>query len=170
MCEFCTQHGEGKKWYLQAKNYSEDMLSDLRRRKMIKSFFVSPETLEKGAEGLLKLDQAPGFVQRVLRWRLSNKMKKLHFGQVVPMEEVERILDFTTSVVRLPCVCRKAITKSEHRYCYGVSMGAAGGQMLAFLREVDPGYLLGTDGAGLEMLTREEAKHSRPAADRCQVF
>ena len=23
MCEFCTEHGEGKKWYLQMKNYAE---------------------------------------------------------------------------------------------------------------------------------------------------
>jgi Fe-S-cluster-containing hydrogenase component 2 len=31
MCEFCLKHGEGKKWYLQAKNYSDDLLSDIRR-------------------------------------------------------------------------------------------------------------------------------------------
>ena len=28
MCEFCIKHGEGKKWYLQAKNYAEDLLSE----------------------------------------------------------------------------------------------------------------------------------------------
>lgn len=26
MCEFCTKHGEGKKWYLQMKRYSEDVV------------------------------------------------------------------------------------------------------------------------------------------------
>ncbi len=26
MCQFCTEHGEGKKWYLQMKNDSEDLL------------------------------------------------------------------------------------------------------------------------------------------------
>ena len=31
MCEFCLKHGEGKKWYLQAKNYSDDLPADLRR-------------------------------------------------------------------------------------------------------------------------------------------
>ncbi len=35
MCEFCVKHGEGEKWYLRAQNYSEDSLSDLRRRKYI---------------------------------------------------------------------------------------------------------------------------------------
>jgi hypothetical protein len=38
MCEFCHQHGEGKKWYLQAKNYSDDLLADINRRKIISDF------------------------------------------------------------------------------------------------------------------------------------
>lgn len=28
MCEFCTQHGEGKKWYLQMKNYSQELFGE----------------------------------------------------------------------------------------------------------------------------------------------
>jgi len=27
MCEFCTKHGEGKKWYLQMKNYSLELVN-----------------------------------------------------------------------------------------------------------------------------------------------
>lgn len=27
MCEFCTQHGEGQKWYLTMRNYSRESLS-----------------------------------------------------------------------------------------------------------------------------------------------
>jgi NAD-dependent dihydropyrimidine dehydrogenase PreA subunit len=157
MCEFCTKHGEGKKWYLEAKNYSDDLMSDLGRRRMITEFFGRPEVLEKSVSQLERIDQAPAFVQRVLRWRVTNKMKKEHFGQVVPIEEVARILNFVTSVVRLPCICRHATFKTEHRYCYGVSMGHQGGQMLELIREIDPGYLLGPQGNGLEVLTREEA-------------
>jgi len=26
MCEFCVDHGEGKKWYLEMKNYAEELL------------------------------------------------------------------------------------------------------------------------------------------------
>jgi hypothetical protein len=40
MCEFCVKHGEGKKWYLNVKNYSNDLLSDTRRRDYtIKHFY-----------------------------------------------------------------------------------------------------------------------------------
>ena len=43
MCEFCHKHGEGKKWYLRAENYSTDLLSDLKRRKFIADFFSLTE-------------------------------------------------------------------------------------------------------------------------------
>ena len=45
MCDFCHQHGEGKKWYLDARNYSEDLLSDLKRRRFIEHFFDEGATL-----------------------------------------------------------------------------------------------------------------------------
>ena len=32
MCEFCTEHGEGKKWYLQMKNYSKELEHEEPRR------------------------------------------------------------------------------------------------------------------------------------------
>ena len=52
MCEFCHKHGEGEKWYLQAKNYSEDLLSDLKRRKFIHDFFLHPEHLTEARDNL----------------------------------------------------------------------------------------------------------------------
>jgi hypothetical protein len=27
MCEFCTEHSEGRKWYLEMKNYSAELLN-----------------------------------------------------------------------------------------------------------------------------------------------
>lgn len=158
MCEFCHKHGEGKKWYLQAKNYSEDLLSDLRRRKFIRKFFESPDKLDSGLRKIGQLDNAPGFVKRVLTKRISNKMKKDHFGQVVPIEDVERIFDFVTSVVRLACICRHVTLGSEQRYCYGVSMAPPnGGKLIQIIREIDANYLTGPETAGLESLSKEEA-------------
>ncbi len=34
MCEFCHQHGEGKKWYLNAANYAEELYNDAARASM----------------------------------------------------------------------------------------------------------------------------------------
>lgn len=38
MCEFCTQHGEGEKWYLTMENYSKDLLDQNQRRKYAVDF------------------------------------------------------------------------------------------------------------------------------------
>jgi ferredoxin len=157
MCQFCHQHGEGQKWYLQTKNYAEDLLSDLRRRKMITDFFSHPDHLGKAEEQLEQLDRLPGFVRRVIRWRSVNEMKKTHYGQVVPIEDIERIFAFSTSIVRLPCICRYNTVGPEQRYCYGASLAPNLGQMGELVRSIDPNYLMGPKANGLETLSKEEA-------------
>lgn len=157
MCEFCHKHGEGKKWYLQAKNYSEDLLSDLRRRQFIADFLAHPEALVEEVGKLERLRQAPSFVRAVLVPRISGRQKKVHFGQVLPIEDVDRIFSFVNHVVRMACICRQGNLGTEQRYCYGVSMAPQEGKFLEIIREIDAGYLTGPDTAGLETLTKEEA-------------
>ncbi len=157
MCEFCHRHGEGKKWYLQAKNYSEDLLSDIKRRKYIADFMSQPERAAHGVGQLGRINRLPVFVQTVLTPYLSNRQKRVHFGQVVPIEECEQIFDFVTSVVRVACLCRHNTVGTEQRYCYGVSMAPRGGKLAQIIREIDVNYLTGPDTAGLEILSKEEA-------------
>lgn len=157
MCDFCHQHGEGKKWYLDARNYSEDLLSDLRRRKYIQRFFKSPEHIEKGMSQLAKLDRFPSILTRGIRRKVTANMKVWHFGQVVPIEDVEKIMDVTTSVARLACICRHVAFKSEQRYCYGISLAPEGGELIKILRAIDPAYLIGPQTAGLEFMPKERA-------------
>jgi NAD-dependent dihydropyrimidine dehydrogenase PreA subunit len=66
MCEFCLKHGEGKKWYLQARNYSDEMLSDIRRRRMIEEFFSNPDRLTRGIEHLNRLEKTPKFMRSII--------------------------------------------------------------------------------------------------------
>ncbi len=157
MCQFCLKHGEGKQWYLQAKNYSEDLLSDVRRRRFIEEFFSDSKALAASAEQLNRLDGAPGFVRRMVSRLTSRKMKKVHFGQVVPVEEVQRIFEFVNSIVRVSCICRRATLGQEKRYCYAVSLGPNGGKLAEILRDVDESYLGGPDVEHLECLSKEQA-------------
>jgi len=60
MCEFCLKHGEGKKWYLQVSNYSDDLLRDVRRRRFIETFWP-------GGQPLIRLDCPACFHQLNLR-------------------------------------------------------------------------------------------------------
>jgi Pyruvate/2-oxoacid:ferredoxin oxidoreductase delta subunit len=157
MCDFCHQHGEGKKWYLAARNYSEDLLSDLKRQQFIERFFASPDHIGKGDRALRKLDKLPSFLTRGIRRSITEKQKVNHFGQVVPIEDIEKILGFTTSVVRLACICRHVAFGPEHRYCYGISLGPGGGELMNIVRGIDPAYLIGPQTGGLEFLPKEEA-------------
>ncbi len=161
MCEFCTKHGEGKKWYLQAANYSDHLLSDLKRRQFIIDFLGHPERLSNNVNKLKDLDRAPSFVKRLARSAVTRRQKRNHFGQVLPLEDVELIFDFVGSIVRLPCICRHSLRGSEHRCCYAVtSLPAAQSNFASLMKEVSADYLNGPDSAGLEELSKEEALRS----------
>lgn len=157
MCEFCVKHGQGKKWYLQAKNYAEDLLSDLGRRNFIIDFFDNPKHLQGDSAQMQRLSRAPAFVRRAISGLVTRRMKKQHFGQVLPMEDVEEILGFVNSIVRLPCICRHVTLGREVGYCYGVSMGPGGGEMGDLLRGLDDSFLFGPDTSEFEELDAQEA-------------
>ncbi len=158
MCEFCHKHGEGKKWYLQAQNYSEDLLGDLRRRRFIQGFIDDPEYFRQALRKIEGLRRLPSYVRAVITPIAVNRQKRVHYGQVVPIEEIERIFDFVNSVTRLPCMCRQALLGSEQRYCYALSMVPhEQSRLIEVVRAVDASYLTGPDTGGLEALSKEEA-------------
>jgi ferredoxin len=157
MCEFCHKHGEGKKWYLQAKNYSEDLLSDLKRRSFLSGFNSNPEDISKAFEKLTKAPLKNGLIRNLITSYSVGKMKKMHYGQVLPIEDVETIMGFVNSVVRIECICRKSFLGTEQRYCYGVSMGPNGGEMFKLMQGISTDYQSGPYASGLEVLTKEEA-------------
>jgi len=126
MCEFCTKHGEGKKWYLQMKNYADELLHEelsSTQRNITKvttrlgwanrfwETFVMP-----AISGL------PSQVRPFAAETLEDEMKE-HFGQVLPIEDVERVIDMVDSITRMPCGCRFITTgKADKRYCFGLGM------------------------------------------------
>jgi ferredoxin len=156
MCEFCTKHGEGKKWYLQAKNYGEDLANDLRRRRFVDHFFNEAMRDGRGSprQGLERLHRTPGILRKMVNGLVSRQMKRDHFGQVVPVEDVEKILDICSGIVRIPCVCRRMTQGKDAAYCMGVSINPH-----RFFADgiISRDYWNGPDGSGLERLTREQA-------------
>ena len=60
MCKYCHEHGEGKKWYLQSKNYAQDLESDLKRRGLF-NIKILAKDLQKWAE----LKKAPFLVKAI---------------------------------------------------------------------------------------------------------
>ncbi len=157
MCEYCLEHGEGQKWYLQAKNYSEDLLSDVRRRKYIEEFLSDTDGLARSMTSLQRLEAAPRFIRGLMGRLVTRRMKRVHFGQVVPIEELETIFGFLGSIVRVACLCRQVTLQAEKRYCYGVSLAPNGGVLAEILRGLDGSFLRGPESSGLEILQKDEA-------------
>jgi Pyruvate/2-oxoacid:ferredoxin oxidoreductase delta subunit len=114
-----VRHGDGKRWYLNAANYSDELLFTASRVKFIRDFI--PSVTGAGKRWLKVIDRglarAPRLT-RVVGRATSARMKKDHFGQVVPIEEVERILAMVGQVARVPCVCRQALLGREEATCY----------------------------------------------------
>ena len=156
MCEFCTKHGEGKKWYLQMKNYSRELVNAQltpaqqaatgtpTRARWLARFmtgFVNAGD-GAGAEALIPASE-PKTESEIVEMR-----KVVHFGQVLPMSDVEAVLDQVTSITRVPCGCRYISTgKTDKRYCFGLGY--------------DPAGIMGKypdSSSGLEVLSRKEAK------------
>jgi ferredoxin len=155
MCEFCIKHGEGKKWYLKAENYSTDMLSDLRRRRFVEDFFFWIDRAYRYKFPILKVlpYKAPvvgGLVKRIVRKYFQNN----HWGQVVPIEDVERILSITNSITRVPCICRAATTGREVRVCFLICLNPG---KLGMADVVDRSYFDGPDVSRFENVSREWA-------------
>lgn len=158
MCQFCHQHGEGKRWYLKADNYAEELLDNLERRKFINDFVrhVGSTGLSRLEEDFTSAMRAPAWLRQLIFRYHERRYRRDHFGQVVPIEEIGRILDLSSSVVRLPCLCRKSsMGSTDARYCFGLGMDPEK------LLDVKESYLrtfkAGPDVRLFERITRQEA-------------
>jgi Pyruvate/2-oxoacid:ferredoxin oxidoreductase delta subunit len=153
MCQFCVEHGDGEKWYLQAANYAHDLTTDLeRRRYMIEFVRDFDRNRAKSLVGLEALNAAPASVRAYGRQQVTRRMAPNHFGQPVPIEDCERILDITTSVVRLPCVCRRSAGRGDRAYCLAITTRPVDD----VLEEAFSSYEDGPDVSAFERLDKEE--------------
>ncbi len=107
MCQFCVEHGEGKRWYLQAEHYAADLESDLERRRYVVHFIDGFEEMRARAITAGEvIGTLPRPVARLAKDSISRKMRRDHFGQPLPIEDVEQVLDLATSITVIPCICR----------------------------------------------------------------
>ena len=122
MCEFCVRHGDGEKWYLQASTYACDLEHDLERRGYIVDFVRDFDRNRARAVAGLELVQGlPGPIRRFVRRRVRAGFLENHFGQPIPIEDCERVFGHTTSITRIPCVCRRFAGTRDDAYCMVVT-------------------------------------------------
>jgi ferredoxin len=152
MCEFCVKHGDGKKWYMAMENYAKDLRHQDNRIGYM-GYFANTfeERMPRRLNQLEKLSRTP--LRNVVRPFLIRSQKRNHFGQIVPLEDIEKILLRLDGICRLSCPCRRLTTGQKHaRYCYALT---ADPQLAA---EID-------DSFNLEVMTSKEAIESVRALD-----
>lgn len=141
MCEFCMQHGEGKQWYLQMKNYSNELLRTPITSEQKKA--IGFDTRAEWVENFVKWFTVPAYQGNFPQKTASEEelstniipsiqlsdaeilmdSKIEHFGQVVPIEDVEKIFTMANSITRMPCGCRLQSTGlTNQRYCFGLGV------------------------------------------------
>jgi ferredoxin len=156
MCNFCLQHGDGKRWYLNAKNYAADLSSDLRRRGYMVGFVRGFEQNRLAIRaGLAGLRWVPEPIREPIAGAVSARLQEDHFGQPVPLEQCARIFSMATHITRLPCVCRGAMQEGSNAEscCIAMTVNPDGGVLEECFRD----YAGGPESEGFQKLTREEA-------------
>jgi ferredoxin len=166
MCEFCLEHGEGKKWYFQMKNYasvllyeplspSEQAIVGAQTRfewndRFLREFVLPAIPAISGGQPPAKYE-TPSLaldMDELNREEFAAQRRFEHFGQVLPIEDVEKVIDMVDSITRMPCGCRFLTTgKTDKRYCFGLGVDVRG--MLGKYPEA---------ASSLEVLDKEEAK------------
>lgn len=153
MCEFCVQHGDGKKWYLQAENYAVDITHDSALREFVVDFVTGFDRRMRRNVPLLEIVKvAPRPLRTAFTALTRPRQIADHFGQPVPIEECERIFDIATSITQLPCVCRHFAGTPEQGYCLGVTVTPQDDLFAEAFRD----YAVGPDTAAFQRLTREQ--------------
>ncbi len=154
MCEYCVQHGAGKRWFLNVRNLSKELATSDFVRDFAESYFA--RNVPSGPDGFSSM------MSRIARpvlpdekERVLDRYKKYLHHQVVTTREVLEILKLCSaeteederSVVRFPCICRhSALGKEKMLHCFGVAFTSL------YTRQF-PDYL----GGKHEYLTPDEA-------------
>lgn len=150
MCDYCTKHGAGERWYHNARNTSKDLATSDFVREFCESYFsrdIPPGPPEFTPPPPEDIDDE--------RRRVDNRYSKYLHHQVITTDETIELLKLASfqtdehekSVVKIPCICRYVATGSDSDlHCYGISF-------TEFYTRKHPDYL----GGGHEYVSAEEA-------------
>jgi len=122
MCDWCQQHGDGKKWYLNIKNFSKEFLKDKAVVEATNAFYQKTESALGMTPPLnvemLNLKNDEQFSQSVEGFKQGLSILSPHKGQVVPMEDVRKIIKLAGPIAKMACVCRRMLRASfEEKTC-----------------------------------------------------
>lgn len=152
MCNWCQQHGDGKKWYLNVKNFSKNFLNDEAVIEAVNAYFKNMESfagmLALKTVELFNLKNDDDFSHATELTKQAFSTQIPHKGQVIPIEDVRKIIELAGPMAKLSCVCRRMYKANfEEKTCIAV-----GPVYLEYAKEW-PDYSRG----GINYISKEEA-------------
>ncbi|MDW8036168.1 MAG: 4Fe-4S binding protein, partial [Candidatus Korarchaeum sp.] len=124
MCEWCMKHGAGGKWYLNARNYSNELAESMNLQSYLEEQWKNFEQvyirkiMGISSVGLGYKLKMP-IIGRILRWSVERMIHSEsprrnpvradgHFGQVIPIEEAKLIIMNLAAepIIKNYCMCR----------------------------------------------------------------
>jgi ferredoxin len=127
MCEYCAEHGNGKKWFLNVDNYAKKITDQATAedRQIIMDDHV--QYLLNGKWPMSK--HTKSMMKNMIKSKFLGKKyyekfwESWHLGQVVSNAEAKNVLNLAgDEVVVLECLCRKMNCKEDCQSCFGLSL------------------------------------------------
>ena len=106
MCDYCLKYGDGHKWYLNPKNFSEETLHSARvQQARIIEFLGGNYKMEFEIGAATIIDSLiPDLHDHHNLEIVSTKVETMHGGQVVPLEDALKIIDLCNGkTIIVPC-------------------------------------------------------------------
>ncbi|MCS7096734.1 MAG: 4Fe-4S binding protein [Nitrososphaerota archaeon] len=124
MCKWCMRHGAGGKWYLNARNYSNELAESMNLQAYLEEQWKNFEQVYiRKIMGISSIDLGNKLkmpiIGRILRWSVERMIHSEslnrnpvradgHFGQVIPIEEAKLIMMNLAAepIIKNYCMCR----------------------------------------------------------------
>ncbi len=112
MCRFCEEYGDGGKWYLNPANYARRLYKVRREGESSSSADADPQAAGMGGGTINEIIRARAAGKLDEEERIKNaeleKAYKIHFAQVVTLDETKQIFDIAYPIARMTCACRRS--------------------------------------------------------------
>lgn len=117
MCEFCIQHGAGKKWYLESKNYAEELASSQGREEFIIDFFKNYKRNYRRNTRNTDIARKIPFIGEYAEAKIQNYFSQKHAGQIISLEDAISICSIPGRVSVIDCPCQKYLFNRKEKKC-----------------------------------------------------
>ncbi|HEX3014541.1 MAG TPA: 4Fe-4S binding protein [Methanobacterium sp.] len=117
MCEFCIQHGSGKKWYFAAQNYASELAYSEGRDSFIIDTYKNYKKYFRRNVILGDIALKIPFFKKYALEKIEGFFSQTHSGQVISLEDAVTICSIPGRVSIVDCPCRKYILGKNEKKC-----------------------------------------------------